>query len=248
MKILYKGTTAYMIGDKFAVLDNLSDNTWAQIKARINNGTANAKWLGQTKAVTLTNNRTLTFKCVDNTYGRYQFADGTYSTLVFMAMGSVPDILNAISVSASATSKTYNEASQIGICNNSFLNYNCNDNDLKSVLKETNVKCAGYTQEGYADYDNLLEATGKIFNPSVAEVKGLGSGYSAYKETESALDSTLLGNYTGLTSVPTIAHRYYTRTLATYSSNLWYAVETSGSLSTIAGTTSVTGLCLAFAL
>jgi hypothetical protein len=83
MKLIKFNGNALLSNDKLIRKNDLADNTWKEIMQQILDGTAPSRWVGQSKLVNIGGLNYYAL-CVDNTYGRYQKADGTYTTLTFV--------------------------------------------------------------------------------------------------------------------------------------------------------------------
>ena len=247
MKLVRFGGNALMENGSLIRSNNLSDNTWEEIAQQIANGTAPSKWIGQTKTVQ-TSRGEKTFMCVDNTYGRYQKADGTYTTLTFLYIGTFNDLFGAISGRMADSSKLYNESNQ-GITCASYLRNYVTDTSLKKVLQKTNCKYINKDSDGYLDYTNMLDFESEFFTPSVAEIRG-GGADTFDQETKSYLTGNVLNRYTYFANMLYSGSGYamWTRTIANYLLNAWTSISAIGNPSDILGNSSLSGFMIAFAL
>ena len=248
MKLYRFGGNALMENGSLIRKNDLSDNTWEEIAQQIANGTAPSKWVGQTKTIQTTRGEK-TFLCVDNTYGRYQKADGTYTTLTFVYFGNYYDMFGAISAPMSSTSCLYANSNQARTCSNYLRNY-LTDTSLKKVLQKTKCKYTNIDENQYLDYDNMLDFECEFFTPAVAEIVSIPSYMDYIHETISYLTGNELKRYSYFVANPYAGNGYnmWTRTIGGYTSNAWETIKTTGGYTTTIGTSQLSGFMIAFAL
>ena len=222
--------------------NKLADNTWDEILAQIQAGDIPSNWVGETIDVQ-TSYGTKTFMCVDKKYGRYQKADGTYTTLTFMWAGSQSDWNGALGNSYGSTSAVFPNTPKSSVYKNFYENY-LTDTALKGVLQKVKCKCANIDGSNNLDYVNLLDFESEFFLPSVAEIGGGSGSYTA--ETKSYVNGNELSRYTK--AFDGNGYPFWTRSLANYSMNYWYGRGISGHSFTELGTETKTGFCIAFAI
>lgn len=251
MKLIKFNGNALLRNDKLIRKNDLADNTWAEIMQQILDGTAPSRWVGQSKLVNIGGVNYYAL-CVDNTYGRYQKADGTYTTLTFVISKAIGTLLGGGATQTIATTKRlYPTTTCANYCLN-FINDRLTDNDLKSVIQKVKSKCSNIDGSGYSDYTNMVDFESEFFNPAISELTNQSANQNN-AETTSYLNGNELGRYQymlthTLDDGGQVKGGFWTRSLSYYNTNAWYFVQTNGTASAIGGEEAKSNFCIAFAL
>jgi len=152
-----------IVGAMEGPIGDLSEYTWSQIYQIVRNDKVPQKWIGQTKTFLGTDNNIYTLRFVDNTAGRYQFDDNTYSKGVFELVELIDRKLYYYS---SGAAWYIYKPGVINETTNSFY-YEIFPNEILSLLKPTIVRiCLPNTANtGSAATKLLIPCLFEIANP-----------------------------------------------------------------------------------
>ena len=178
-------TIAGVTGNFVGTIDRtiLDNNSWADIKQMVDNGTAPSDWIGQSKKITEGTYAGYIIKCVDLTSNRYEKTDGTgYTNAVFQFLYLINQTYR---MNSSATNVGGWASCSLRTTLNSTI-YNALPTDIKNVISQCKVLSGtgDNTTSGTSSSDNYLflpcqyEVFGSVNNSVIGESSNIFSYYA----------------------------------------------------------------------